>query len=73
MAAGSHVRPLTLWRVPNLVSGFPGHAELWIQVLTWHEMDPNGALRPLDRATWLARRAELEKHRGALGRMRQQP
>jgi WD40 repeat protein len=37
------------------------HAELWVQVLTWQEMDANGVLSWLDRESWLKRRAQLEK------------
>jgi WD40 repeat protein len=73
IAAGSHVLPLTIWTVPTPVPSFVANAELWVEVLTWHEMDPNGALRPLDRATWLARRAQLEQHGGALEVRREQP
>jgi WD40 repeat protein/serine/threonine protein kinase len=40
--------------------------ELWVQVLTWQEMDDNGVVNWLDHATWQARRQQLEKLRGAV-------
>jgi WD40 repeat protein len=57
-----------LWTVPPPLRNDLRHAELWIQVLTWQEMDQNGVLTWLDRATWEARRAELEKLGEPVGR-----
>jgi WD40 repeat protein len=51
-----------MWNVSSPLSADVGDAELWIQVLTWTEMDDNGVLGRLDRATWQARRAQLETH-----------
>jgi WD40 repeat protein/serine/threonine protein kinase len=52
-----------LWTVPSRLDSniTPEEAELRIQVLTWMEMDANGVLGRLDRATWQARRAQLAK------------
>jgi WD40 repeat protein len=49
--------------VPSLLEIKPADddAELRLQVLTWMEMDANGILGRLDRATWKARRARLTK------------
>ena len=44
-----------------MISNIPQHAELWVQVITWQEMDANGVLTWLDAATWKTRRAQLEK------------
>jgi hypothetical protein len=50
-----------LWTVARPFRGDLEDAELWLQVLTWMEMDANGVLGQLDRATWQARRAQLGK------------
>jgi hypothetical protein len=50
-----------LWTVPPPFAGDLQDAELRMQVLTWTEMDANGVLGRLDRATWRARRAQLAK------------
>jgi WD40 repeat protein len=50
-----------LWTVPPPFAGDPEDAELRTQVLTWTEMDANGVLGRLDRATWQSRRAQLGK------------
>jgi WD40 repeat protein/serine/threonine protein kinase len=50
-----------LWTVPLASRGDWEDAELRLQVLTWTEMDANGVLGQLDRATWQARRAQLGK------------
>jgi WD40 repeat protein/serine/threonine protein kinase len=50
-----------LWTVPPPFAGKLEDAEVRMQVLTWTEMDANGVLGRLDRATWQARRAKLAK------------
>jgi WD40 repeat protein len=52
-----------LWAVPSLLGSklADEQAELRIQILTWAELDADGVLGRLDRATWEARRAQLEK------------
>jgi len=63
--AGSSRRSVHLWNLPPPLRGDLRHGELWVEVLTWQEMDQNGVLTWLDRATWRARRAELEKFNGS--------
>jgi hypothetical protein len=60
-AAGS-----CLASIPSLlgIKAADDDAELHIQVLTGLEMDANGVLGRLDRATWQARRAQLAKAAG---------
>jgi WD40 repeat protein len=59
-----------LWNVPAPLAGDLEDAELRLQVLTWTEMDANGVLGRLDRATWQARRAQLKKSHSAQRRAR---
>jgi tRNA A-37 threonylcarbamoyl transferase component Bud32 len=54
-----------LFTVPKPFSGELRDADLWVQVITWQELDGHGALAWLDRSTWLARKAKLEKAAGA--------
>ncbi len=61
IAASSWSGHTGLWTVPAPFQGDLRHAELWVQVLTWQEMDDHGVLTWLDRPTWQARRAQLEK------------
>jgi WD40 repeat protein len=61
IAASSWRGHTGLWPVPQPFQGDLRHAELWVQVLTWQEMDDHGVLTWLDRATWNARREQLEK------------
>jgi WD40 repeat protein len=60
-AQGAH-----LWMLPSQFGSYLAaeEAELRVQVLTWAEMDANGVLGRLDRATWQARRAQLAKANG---------
>jgi hypothetical protein len=51
--------------MPPPLRGDLRHAQLWVEVVTWQEMDQNGVLTWLDRATWEARRAELDKLGGS--------
>jgi WD40 repeat protein len=59
-AAGPGAR---LWALPSLLGSelVDEQAELRMQILTWAEMDANGVLGRLDRATWEARRAQLDR------------
>jgi WD40 repeat protein len=56
-------RRAKLWTVPlpHSSGAAAEEAELRVQVLTGAEMDTNGMLNRLDRATWQARRAQLAK------------
>jgi WD40 repeat protein len=68
LAGGPFLGFVHLWTVPPPLRGDLRHAELWVEVLTWQEMDQNGVLNWLDRATREARRAELEKLGGSAAR-----
>jgi WD40 repeat protein len=68
LAGGPFLGFVHLWTVPPPLRGDLRHAELWVEVLTWQEMDQNGVLNWLDRATREARRAELEKPVGRAAR-----
>jgi WD40 repeat protein len=61
IAVAGFERSARLWTVPPPLGGDLEDAELWLEVLTWTEMDANGVLGRLDRATWQARRDELDK------------
>jgi WD40 repeat protein len=52
-----------LWSIPSPFGSdlSDEEAELRMQVLTWSEMDANGVLGQLDRATWQARRDQLRR------------
>jgi WD40 repeat protein len=61
LAVGGYNVPPTVWRVPPPFSGSLREAQLRIEVLTWHKMDEQGVLRPLDSVAWKSRREQLEK------------
>jgi WD40 repeat protein len=53
-----------LLRVPSEMEGDPESTQLMVQVFTGLELDDQGAVRPLDPATWWNRRAELTRKDG---------
>jgi WD40 repeat protein/tRNA A-37 threonylcarbamoyl transferase component Bud32 len=58
---GSEDQTAQLWPFPQAVAGGVERIQLWAQVLTGMELDPDGALQILDGPTWQERRRRLER------------
>src|SRR5258707_830333 len=56
---GSDDHHARLWSVPSPARGDVDRIQLWIQVLTGIELDPQGDYRVLDAAIWRERRERL--------------
>jgi WD40 repeat protein len=54
----------SLWPVPQPVRGDAERINLWLQVATGAELDPDGSLHILDAGTWQERRRRLEEMGG---------
>jgi WD40 repeat protein len=67
IAASILNRPVRLWTLPPPLQVDLREAKRWVEVLTWQEMDANGVLTWLDRPSWLARRAEIDRLKGKTG------
>jgi WD40 repeat protein/serine/threonine protein kinase len=48
------------WPVPTAMSGSPEEIELWAQLATGMELEPDGSAHVLDAAAWQSRRQKLE-------------
>lgn len=53
------------WPLPPPVRGDLPDATLWVEVLTWQELNATGIQKWLDLEAWHSRRAELERRGGA--------
>jgi WD40 repeat protein len=64
---GSDDHYARLWSIPSPVRGEVDRIQLWIQVLTGIELDPQGDYRVLDAAIWQERRERLRQLGGPPG------
>ena len=65
LVTGDRGGELLLWRVPAPLGGDVERLRLWIETAAGTELDPSGALRPLDPEEWNERRRRLEQLGGA--------
>jgi WD40 repeat protein/tRNA A-37 threonylcarbamoyl transferase component Bud32 len=66
LATGGDDGVVQFWEFPAPKAGTPDAVRLWVETLTYRELDSFGALRVLDSKEWHERRARLDTQGGLL-------